>query len=182
MNKKALLILAEGFEEAEAVVPADILRRAGVDVTLCALTKREVTGSRGVKILADIVFDQIERDYDALILPGGGRGAQNLSRSDKVIELIKKMHKTGRIIAAICASPVVVLALSGILSGKKAVCFPGMEDGFPEDVTVVNQPVVIDGNIITANGPGASFYFRFKLAEVLSGADTADKVKRDMCF
>lgn len=182
MSKKALLILADGFEEAEAVVPADILRRAGVCVTLCALAKREVTGSRGIKIIADVTFDRIREDYDALILPGGGAGAQNLSRSNKVTELIKKMHKAGQIIAAICASPVVVLASAGILSGKKAVCYPGMEDGFPEDVTVVNQPVITDGNIITANGPGAAFSFGFKLAEVLSGADTADKVKKDMCL
>jgi 4-methyl-5(b-hydroxyethyl)-thiazole monophosphate biosynthesis len=182
MSKKALLILADGFEEAEAVVPADILRRAGITLTLCALAGREVMGSRGIKILTDITLDQIKEDYDALILPGGGDGAQNLSRSDKVSNLIKKMHKDRKIIAAICASPVVVLAPSGVLSGKKAVCYPGMEGDFPQDVTVVNQPVVTDGNIITANGPGAAFLFGFKLAEVLAGAAVADKVKKDMCF
>lgn len=181
MKKKALLMLVDGFEEIEAITPVDILRRAGISLTLCGLIKREVTGSHGIKILADITFDQIEEDYDALILPGG-QGAENLSGSDKLIGLIKKMYKQGRIIAAICAAPVVVLAGSGILSGKKATCYPGMEGGFPKTVTVVNQPLVIDGNIITANGPAAAASFSFKLVELLSNINTAAEIKKSMCY
>ena len=182
MSKKVLMILADGFEEVEAIVPADILRRAGINLVLCGLTKKEVIGSHKIKILADITFDQAKEDYDVLVLPGGGQGAENLAGSDKVISLIKKMYEQGRIIAAICASPVVVLAKSGILSGKKATCYPGMEGGFSETVTVLNQPLVVDGNIITANGPGGAVAFGFKLVEVLSGMDVVTELKKAMCF
>ena len=182
MSKNALMILADGFEEAEAIVPIDILRRAKINLTLCGLAKKEVTGAHKIKILADITLDQIQGVYDAIILPGGAQGAENLAGSDKLRSLIKEMHEQRRIIAAICASPVVVLVKSGILSGKKATCYPGMEDGFDETVTAVNQSLVVDGNIITANGPGGAASFGFKLVEVLSGVDIADEIKKGMCF
>lgn len=182
MKKKALLVLADGFEEVEALSPFDVLKRAGCDVTLAGLNAKEVKSARGVKVLTDVKINDLKGDFDAIILPGGGLGAENLSKSEKVNVLIKEMFVQGKLIAAICASPTKVLAPTGILSGKKATCYPSEKDNFPGDVTFVDEPVVVDENVVTSKGPGTALLFGIKLAELLVGKSVATSIKKDMLF
>jgi len=179
-DKKALMVLADGFEEVEASAPVDVLRRANVNVTIAGLSKKEVPGARGIKVLADTTLDEAKGDFDAVIFPGGQAGAENLSKSERVRNLIKEMNKKGKIIAAICASPAVVLAPTGVLKDKKAACYPGMEKEFSKDTCSSTEAVVIDGNIVTSKGPGTALDFGLKLAELLAGKEIASSVKEKM--
>jgi 4-methyl-5(b-hydroxyethyl)-thiazole monophosphate biosynthesis len=178
MSKKALLVLADGFEETEAIVVADILRRAEVDLTIAALDNLQVTGSRKIKVSADKRLGEIKEKMDALILPGGSRGAENLARSQEVKEWIEKVNREGGIIAAICAAPAVVLAPTGILEGKKATGYPGSEKEFSRQTTFLEKDVVIDGNLITSRGVGTVFAFALALVERLCDKNTLEKVKQ----
>lgn len=177
MVKKALLILAEGFEEMEAVIPMDLLRRAGVEVTVAGLKDFVVKSARGVLISADQKLDQISGEFDVLILPGGGGGAKNLAASEKVKNLVLEMNKKKKWIAAICASPVLVLAPIGILHNKSAVCYTDMEKGFDKSTKYVREKVVVDGNIITSMGPATAVEFALTIIEKLCGQAERDQVK-----
>lgn len=179
MAKKALVVLADGFEEIEAVTTIDILRRAGIDVTVAGLGKTQIRGSHGITITADNKVDEAGADFDAIILPGGMPGAKNLAGSEKVKGLIAKMHSEGKLIAAICASPAVVLAQTGILKNKSATCYPGMEGNFGKDTKYRGDNVVIDGNIITSRGPATAFLFSLGIAEKLAGKESRDKLERE---
>lgn len=177
MGKKALLVLADGFEEIEASGPMDILRRAEIELTVAGLLTQEVKGAHGIKIFADRTLDKIDAEYDAIIFPGGLPGAENLAASEKVKMLIKNMHERGKIIAAICASPAFVLGPTGILKGRQVTGYPGTEGKFGKDTQVSEEGVVVDGNIITAKGPGFALAFGLKIVEVLVGKEKADSVK-----
>lgn len=174
MVKKALVILAEGFEEIEAVTPIDILRRAPVEVIIAGLNNKEVRGAHGIKINTDVLFDDFRQEIDALILPGGSPGAENLAKSPKVAGLINKVFKAGKIIGAICASPALVLEPTGILKGRRATCYPGMEKLFSPDVKFSAEAVVREDNIITSRGPGTALLFALKIVEALIDKKTAE--------
>lgn len=176
MRKKAIIVLAEGFEEMEAVIPIDILRRAGVEVVVAGLTDLIIKGSRGVMIQADCLIEVHAEHADALILPGGGKGAENLAMSEKIKKIIREMHSQGRIIGAICAAPAVVLSPLGILSQKKATCFPDCAELFEKDVHYVDKSVVVDGNIITSKAAGTAFDFALALVKALLGEEKAAEV------
>jgi len=178
MAKKAIVILAPGFEEIEAVTVIDILRRAEVDVTVAGVSDRTVRASRLTTIVADITLEEAETYYDALILPGGMPGASNLAASEKVIALIKHINGYGHIIAAICASPAIVLAPTGILNGKQATCYPGMQDKFDDSTIYSEEPVVSDGNIITSRGPATALPFALKIVAHLVDRETSEKVRK----
>jgi 4-methyl-5(b-hydroxyethyl)-thiazole monophosphate biosynthesis len=178
MKKKALVILADGFEDIEAVTAVDILRRAGVDVTIAGLEDVQVKGARGVIVLADIRLDEARDDFDALVLPGGMPGAANLAASESVLALIRKMDRDKKIIAAICAAPALVLGPAGVLAGRGATCYPGMEENFPKEVKQSQEAVVVDANIITSQGPATALEFALKIAERLAGKDIADSVRK----
>ncbi len=180
MLKNALIILAEGFEEIEATTVIDVLRRASISVTVCGLRGILVTGSRGIKVQADIELEAFNDDFDALILPGGSKGAQNLSESQRLQSLIKKADQEGKIIAAICAAPAVVLAPLGILDGKTATCFPGMEDDFSDKTKFSRENVVLDGNLITSRGPGTAIEFALKVVERLIGPDIVKDLRKKL--
>ena len=180
VQKRVLIIVADGFEEIEAVSPIDILRGANIDVTVAGLTSRQTTGAHGIILIADTTLDDCDGNFDAVILPGGSPGAQNLSKSEKVKTRILTMHRAGKIVAAICASPVTVLAPLGILKGKKATCYEGMEKDFPQDVTFVNEPVVTDGTIVTSRGPGTAQFFGLKLVALLTDEAAAALTKKRM--
>lgn len=167
MRKTAIIILADGFEEIEAVTPIDTLRRAGVDVVIAGVGKIEVKGSRGIKILADIKLEDYQGLPDALILPGGIPGAENLRNSQSVAQFIQKMHKNDKIIAAICAAPGLVLARQGVLQGKKATGYPGYEKEFSPDTTFLSQAVARDGKLLTSQGPGTALKFSLELVKML---------------
>jgi len=180
MVKKALIVLADGFEEIEAMAPFDILKRAGVKVTFAGLSGREIKSAQGARIIVGNTLDEAPGEFDALILPGGGKGAENLSASKNLRALIKEMFESGKLVAAICASPAVVLAPTGILSGKKMTCYPSLKNRLPGDVTFLDEAVVTDGNIVTSMGPGTAVLFGLRLAAILAGKDKAKSLEKAM--
>lgn len=181
MSKTALILIADGTEEIEAIVPGDVLQRCGVDVTIAGVGSLEPMGGHHVPLRAECLLEECgEILFDAVIVPGGGKGAENLHKSDLVSDTIKRHHAAGKIVAAICASPAVVLAPLGIISGKHVTCFPGLERRLPAGVIHLESKVAVDGNIVTSRGPGTSFDFAFRIAELLTGAPTALKVRESM--
>lgn len=180
--KKALVFLAEGFEEMEAVTPLDLLRRAGIDAKFVSLAGTlAVTGSHGVTYLADMLFDEkVASEADMLILPGGLPGAQNLQDNEALGKLLLKFHEEGKFVCAICAAPM-VLGHLGILQGKKATIYPGMEDRLI-GATPVADKVCRDGNVITGKGPGAAMTFAITLVEALAGKEVADKLRTSTVY
>lgn len=180
MKKIALVVLAEGFEEIEAVTPIDVLRRAGVEVIVAGVGQREVTGSHGMTIETDLMIEQYQGDPDIVILPGGMPGAANLKKSQSLEVLLEKMQKEKKLIAAICASPAVVLAPSGILDGKKATCFPGYENQLGSKVKFSPERVVTDGLVVTSRGPGTAMEFSLELVSQLVSPEAAEKLSQSM--
>ncbi|OGX12238.1 MAG: hypothetical protein A2351_05030 [Omnitrophica bacterium RIFOXYB12_FULL_50_7] len=180
MTKTALVILAEGFEEVEAIAPIDVLRRAGVRVTIAGATDLRVKSSRKICVEADMLLKDLAGMPDAVILPGGLPGATNLAKSGEVASLVKKMNSAGKLVAAICAAPAVVLAPIGILDGKKATCYPGCESDFSTKTIHSTERVVVDGNIITSQGPGTALEFALEIVAQLMGKDMADNVRGKM--
>lgn len=172
------LFLANGFEEIEALLPLDILRRGGVDVTTVAVGGADaVIGSHGVRVGADIP-DTLFRDSrpEAVILPGGMPGAENLDKSRTVETALRVTHTTGGLLCAICAAPM-VLGRRGYLVGKTAVCFPGFEKELT-GAEISHNRVVRDGKIITAAGMGVAMEFGLEILKTLRGVDVADGIRR----
>lgn len=165
------LILAEGFEEIEAVTPLDVLRRAGIPIEAIGLAGRKVKGAHGIVIEADRTLADAQGLPDAIILPGGLPGATNLKASAALRELLVKMAAAGKPIAAICASPAVVLGSTGLLDGRRATCYPGFEEQFGSKVQAVQDRVVIDGSFITSRGPGSAMEFALALVELFCGKE-----------
>jgi len=172
---RVLIPLADGVEELEAVTVIDVLRRGGIDVTSAALGDAlPVKGSRGVTLLADAVWSSLDpAGFDALVLPGGGRGTENLLADTRVIETVQTFDQAGKYVAALCAAPT-VLAAAGILNNRKATCYPSCaaELGAAYD----NAPVIADGNIITSQGPGTAMLFALVLVQHLAGDETVQRV------
>jgi len=185
MTKKAIVLLADGFEEVEAVTPIDYLRRAGVEVTTAAITDSlTVKGSwSGINVTADTTLAKLAKDgtggWDAVILPGGMPGAANLAASKETTALLNEMAAAGKLICAICASPAVVLSPLGLLKGKKFTCYPGMEEKVA-DGSWLQERVVVDGNVITSRSAGTAGEFAVaiigKLIDEAAGRKIADAV------
>jgi 4-methyl-5(b-hydroxyethyl)-thiazole monophosphate biosynthesis len=178
--RTAVVILADGFEEIEAVTPIDVLRRAGVDVTTVGLTAPTVTGAHGIEIAVDRALDALAVEPDLVVLPGGLPGATNLGASQAVVDLLRRQHAAGRMIAAICAAPAFAPVEAGILDGRRATCYPSFESRFPKTVTAVDDRVVIDGNLVTSRGPGTALDMALTLVELLVGAAEATKLRAGM--
>ncbi|MDR0400164.1 MAG: DJ-1/PfpI family protein [Treponema sp.] len=189
MAKKAVVLLAGGFEEVEAVTPIDYLRRAGVDLVSAALgEERMVAGSHGIVLEADTTLGELKkragdgdfwRDWDAVVVPGGLDGAANLAASEETGALLRGMAREGKLVAAICASPAVVLAPLGLLAGKSFTCYPGMEQGLSEGLWSPDR-VVRDGNLITSRGAGTAGLFAAAVAGALMGEDAGKKLARSV--
>lgn len=176
------IFLADGFEEIEAVNPIDIMRRAGMEVLTVSINdSKKVTGAHGIVVEADITFKQADfADTDWLILPGGMPGATNLYSFTPLADLLKVHNHKGRI-AAICASPAVVLGQLGILNGKHATCYPGMEAAaIAGGALMENKRVVVDGNIVTGNGPSSAQLWALTIVAETLGQDAADSVAAGM--
>lgn len=170
------ILLGTGFEEAEVIVPADLLRRAGVEVALVSLSGRQVVSSHKVTITADLTLEELDREQvDMLMLPGGLGGVEAISSDVRAQALIQHCYDHGRWLAAICAAPT-ILANLGFLDRRRAVCYPGMEELMGSAVVQKGAPVVADGHIITGEAAGSSFPFGLKLVEVLKGAEAARQV------
>lgn len=175
------VLLANGFEEIEALTPVDIMRRAGIEVKTVTITDElGVLGAHNIKVEADIKLAEVNREeMDLLMLPGGA-GHVNLDECGEVHELINYAVENGKYVAAICASPSIIGKM-GILEGKKATAFPGFEK-FLKGAEVVADKVVVDGKIITAKGAGASAEFGFLIVEKLICKKTADQLKETMQY
>lgn len=181
MNK-VYIFLADGFETVEALAPVDVMRRAGLSVTVVSIMGRyEVLSAQGVPVIADaLIGDFSLSDADAIVLPGGGAGTENLSANSAVREEIERMNNEGKLIAAICAAPM-VFGRMGILQGKRATCYPGCE-GELKGAEYTASDVEIDGNIMTACGPGVSFDFGFAIVEHFCGAEKVSLIRSQMQF
>ncbi len=172
------VFLADGFEEAEALVTVDILRRAGYKVTTVGIDKKEIVGAHGIKVFADIKTGEYAAiDLEGVVLPGGMPGTLNLGANKTVCDAAKNAFLRGKVVAAICAAPS-VLGKLGILKGKAATCYPGFEAELV-GARYVNAPTVTDGNVVTARGAGAVFDFGFSIVDMLSGSTEASAKLRE---
>ncbi len=180
MSKKVLVAVADGIEELEAITVIDCLRRVGADLTIASVQNLQITTARNIKIIADCMISACkDRAYDLIVLPGGNKGAENLRDSRELIEMLKKQQNSPRFYAAICASPAVVLEYHGLLTGKKATCFPALADKLTNK-QAINQRVVVDGNCITSQGPGTALEFSLKLVELLFGGEKSQELAKVM--
>ena len=194
MAKKAIVLLAEGFEEVEALTPVDYLRRAGIEVTIASVGIKDagesplVTGSHGIKAAADTALETLAAErklesaaWDAVIVPGGLPGADNLAASAETQVFVKSMAGAGKPICSICASPARVLAPLGLLTGKKFTCYPGQEAniraGDAAGAERLQDRVVIDGNLITSQGAGTAGEFSIAIIAKLAGEAEAEKLR-----
>lgn len=178
MSKKVLVAIADGTEELEAVTIIDVLRRAKADVTVASVGNKQVTASRGVNLVADAVISEcVGKVYDLIALPGGMPGAEHLRDSKELTDMLKAQAASGRLYAAICASPAVALKPLGLLKDKKATCYPSLlsELDNPEQAKVV-----VDGNCITSQGPATALEFSLKLLELLFDKQKSHEVANAM--
>jgi protein deglycase len=174
--KTACVLLADGCEEVEAATPIDYLRRAGIEVTAVGIAGKAVGGARGIRLEADLGPEGLSRDYDCVVVPGGGKGSANLAASPAVAAFIKRHFASGKIVAAICAAPAVVLhGACGILAGRRFTCFPGLESGV-KGASFSAERVVVDGNLITSRAAGTAGEFACAIIAALAGRAKADEV------
>lgn len=167
--------LADGFEETEAIVPCDYLKRAGVEIQLVGVTGKVVTGSHHIPVTCDITLDQVNLDQmEGILLPGGMPGTNNLYASEGVRNFIMFAVEQKLLIGAICAAPS-VLGRMGVLRRHHATCFPGFEN-FLLDAVVTQRPVTVDGNLITAKGAGVSLEYAYELTKYLKGETKAKEI------
>ena len=170
-----LVLLADGFEEIEALTPIDVLRRAGLTVKSCGLSGSEVRGSHGIYVKADTSPEEVNPEkIDMLILPGGMPGATNIDAHPYTDIFIDAVRKNGGRLAAICAAPL-VLGRRGLLDGRKACCYPGFEDEL-RGATISEMGVITDGNITTARGMGVALEFAKELVRLTLGEDKANAI------
>ncbi|MEQ4709092.1 MULTISPECIES: protein deglycase YajL [Providencia] len=181
MTTSVLICIAHGSEEIEFTITADLLVRAGINVTLASVTEDgslTITASRGLKIIADTPLIQVaDEPFDAIVLPGGMTGAETFRDSPLVVEKVRRMHLDGKIVAAICAAPALVLEYHQLFQLGNMTCFPSMKDKIPAHKWV-DRRVYFDErvNLLTSQGPATSFDFALKLIELLVGRKTAAQV------
>ena len=180
MPKQVLVPIANGTEEIEAVCIIDVLRRAGAAVTVASVQTLQVTASRGTKLVADRLISTCrDETYDLIVLPGGMPGVEHLRDSKELAAMLKRQKRDGRLYAAICAAPVVVLQHHGLLTGRRATCHPDFAHQLEND-EVVEHRVVIDGQCVTSRGPGTAIEFALKLVELLYGEHEAQEIGQHM--
>ena len=176
------ILLGEGFEECEAIAPADLLRRAGVEVALVGLEGLEVTGSHGITVKADLTLEQVEtQNMEMLVLPGGLGGVASIQMDLFATALIQKAADRDCWLAAICAAPS-ILAHMGLVEHRRVTCNPCVWDEMGSATVCKGEPVVVDERIVTAEGAGAAFQFGLKLVEVLRGAEAAEQVRNAILY
>jgi 4-methyl-5(b-hydroxyethyl)-thiazole monophosphate biosynthesis len=178
MEKKIAVILADGFEEIEAVVPVDVFRRLGFEVVIAGLSKT-VNGSHGIKVQADCLLSELkETRFDAVFLPGGMPGAANLRDSPEVLALVKKVNARGGVVSAICAAPIALKA-AGVIEGKTVTSHPSVKNDL-KGCNHTGKLTEKDGNIVTGKGPGAAFEFAASIATALGKGDEVEELLNTM--
>ncbi len=176
---RALVPMTDGTEEMEAVIVIDTLRRAKWDVVAAGMKKGAITASRGVKIIPDAAWGEIDpSSFDLIVVPGGAKGVENLLKEERLHEAIRKLHQAGKIVAAVCAGPL-VLQQAGVLAGRRITCHPDNASKVTQ-AQWVNEPVVIDGNVITSQGAGTCFKFALAIIAQVDGAEKSAAVARGM--
>ena len=176
------ILLGEGFEESEAIVPGDLLRRAGVEVAYVGLEGPSVTGSHGITVTADVTLEQVEADkMEMLVLPGGLGGVASIQMDLFATALIQKARDMGCWMAAICAAPS-ILAHIDMLDRRSVACHPCVWEEMGSAAVDREAQVVVDGRFVTAQAAGAAFPFGLKLVEVLKGAEAAQKVRDGVLY
>jgi len=178
-SKRIAVILAEGFEEGEAITIVDILRRAGFTCDTVGLLAETVTGSHSITIKTDKILSSEIENYDMIVLPGGMPGAANLRDSDALIKIIKTMYHKNKFVGAMCAGPI-VLERAGLLDGHNYTAYPGYEKRIVSTGTFLQDIVVIDNNLITSRGPATVYEFAYTLVDQLGG--DSKTVKERMLF
>lgn len=180
---KVILFLADGFEEVEALTTVDYLRRVDIKVDTVAITKdKKVKGAHEIEVMADLSIDELENieAYDGVVLPGGMPGAANLRDHAKVIETVKTLNKKEKLVAAICAAPI-VLARAEIITGKELTAYPGFEEELAKG-NYINKGVVLDGNIITGRGPAYAVNFAIEIVRYLLDDSKAEFLMKDILY
>ena len=176
---RVAVILADGFEEVEAIAVIDVLRRAQIDTVIAGLHTNHITSARNVKIIPDTVIDDVTADeFDMIVLPGGQPGSDNLNADPRVKELIRSFSEKGKYTGAICAASY-VLANAGVLAGKRATSYPTYKDKLG-NVQYEEKPVVADGKVMTSRGAGTALAFGLAIVEKLVSKDIALKIKNAM--
>ena len=177
---KALVPLAKGFEEVEAVTIVDVLRRGGVEVVTASVWESaEVVGAHGLPMKADArLADVADGDFDAIVLPGGGEGTENLKNSDLLIRRLRRQNDEGKLLCAICAAPTVLVEAGVLAEGLHVTCYPTCQVELDRPWTPV--PVVADGNVITGQAPGSALLFALVVLQSLTDEKTAKRVARGM--
>ena len=170
------ILLGTGFEETEAIAPCDILKRANIPVQFVGLTGLEVRGGHGIGVCADITIDQLDPDaMDMIVLPGGMGGVNSILVCEKALDVVRYAWENDRFVAAICAAPT-VLAKLGITDGRKAACYPGLEDRMGSADMQPGVATVTDGKLLTGAGPGTAIDFGLLLVRTLKGEAAAKSV------
>ena len=180
---KAYILIADGFEEVEGLTAVDLMRRAGIEVVMTSIKDDlNITGARGIKVIADITIDEMDDDAQMLILPGGMPGTNYLKQSEKVKNAILKYNEAGKYLAAICAAPTVYGEM-GLLRGKKATCYPGLEAGLIDAMWPgEGSKVVRDGQFITSRGVGTAIDFALELISVLIDDKKAEEIAKSVVY
>ena len=180
--KKVTVLLADGFEEIEALTVVDLLRRAKVYVDTVSITDDyTVRGAHGIPVQTEDLITEIDfKESDMIVLPGGMPGTTNLKEDENVRKAVQEAYDDGRYVAAICAAPT-ILADMGLLKGKKATCYPGFEDKLTE-AELCTDRVVRDGNITTSRGLGTAIPFALELISQLYGKEKAEEIKKSVIY
>lgn len=174
---KIAVFLAVGFEEIEAISTIDVLRRGGMEVDLISVSgNMDVEGSHGITIRCELLYYNVDySEYDVLVLPGGGPGTENLSKHEGLLDLLPQFIDNGKKVAAICAAPTILGGL-GLLEGKEAICYPGLEDAL-KGAVISSKPVVTDGQIITGRGAGVSMAFGLEILKWFMPLEEVDELQ-----
>ena len=180
--KKTAILFANGYEEVEALTVVDLLRRAKIGCEILSVADSgQVTGSHGISIGADRNFSGTDfSQYDGVILPGGMPGTTNLAADERVLALLRSFAAAGKLTAAICAAPT-VLAKAGLLEGKKAVCYPGMEEQLT-GAKVSFDPVAVDGTVITSRGLGTAIPVALSIVQYFEGRERAEALASSVVY
>lgn len=182
MTKKVALFIENGSEELEFIAPLDIMRRANLEVDLISANNEDfITSSHNVKIIADKKINEVNNilDYDAIVIPGGMPGSTLLRDNKKIIEFYQKMYNSGKLVAAICAAPI-VLSAAGITDDKEVTSYPGFDKEINYKNYNSDKAVVIDKNVITAQGPAVAILFGYEIVNYLLQDNSAEDVKQAM--
>lgn len=182
MTKKVALFIENGSEELEFIAPLDIMRRANLEVDLISANNEDfITSSHNVKIIADKKINEVNNilDYDAIVIPGGMPGSTLLRDNKKIIEFYQTMYNSGKLVAAICAAPI-VLSAAGITDDKEVTSYPGFDKEINCKTYNSEKAVVVDKNVITAQGPAVAILFGYEIVNYLLQDNTTDDIKKAM--